>query len=107
MKYTKIIVIFMILFPITSLSEALKSVTIEEMRIRPAGSNSIIKFSSKFTNLCQDNGIYGLLRTDATEGAKLAWSVLMTAYATGKPVTIITNDTCAYHNEITEVILSK
>lgn len=107
MKYTNIIVTLMILTPITSLSETLTNVTIEEMRIRPAGMNSIIKFSSKFTNLCQDNGIYGLLRTDATEGAKLAWSALMTAYATGNPVTIITNNTCAYHNEITEVALSK
>ena len=93
--------------PATSVSESLSNVTIEKIQIRTQNNNSLIKLSKRFTNTCDDNGVYGLLRTDGTESSKLAWSVIMAAYAMNSTVTISTSNVCAYHNEITEVILTK
>ncbi len=107
MKYSTIFFIFLSLAPVASIAETLENVTIEEIRVRSQGTNSIVKFSSKFNNLCQDNGSSGILRTYGTEGVKLAWSALMTAYAAGKSITILTNDDCDYHNVIREVRLLK
>ena len=94
-------------FTMTVISESLSNVTIKKLQIRTQNSNSLIQLSERFVNTCDDNGVYGLVRNDGTESSKLAWSVLMTAYAMNSPVTISTNNECSYHNVVTEVILSK
>lgn len=86
-----------------AMAETLEHVKIIEIRSRVLGNNSIIRFSEPFSEKCSDNGLWGYMSTDGSDAKNLAWSLVISAAANGKTVTVYTNGECAYHNKISEI----
>ena len=105
-RFSLILLLILPVFSVPVTAEIINNVKVTQILVRPLGNNSIVKFDQNFTNPCSDNGGYGILLTDGTEGAKLAWSALLAAASSGKTLRIQTNGECYYHNVINEVVVN-
>jgi len=101
MKLKKLILFFTICASLSWQTNAsVENAKITEIRQR--SGNLIVNFSKNFTDKCSDHGIWAILpNSDSIENRQYL-SLLLTAAAAGKNVTVISNG-CNYHNTIKEV----
>jgi hypothetical protein len=100
MIFKLLLVFFTLVFSSLSFSGSVTHTKIVEIRQRPSGA--IIRFDKKFDDACSDGGTWAIFRGDDSIKQKQTWSLLLSAAAAGKSVTIISS-ACQYHNNINDV----
>ena len=89
-------------------SEAGKLEGAKIKEIRQRGYDTLIRFSKPFDQKCKDGGAWGQLSLEETEKNKRLMTLILTAAAADKTVTV-NSGSCAngaYHQKITEVFVS-
>lgn len=89
-------------------SEAGKLEGAKIKEIRQRGYDTLIHFDKPFDQKCKDGGAWGFINLDDTEKNKRLISLILTAAAANKTVTV-NSGSCAngaYHQRITEVFVS-
>lgn len=89
-------------------SEAGKLEGAKIKEIRQRGYDTLIRFDKVFDQKCKDGGAWGQLSLEETEKNKRLISLILTAAAANKTVTVLSASCAngAYHQKITEVFVS-
>lgn len=96
----KILLLLAIFFlPVSTLAGEIIDAKIIEIRQRP--HSAVIRFDKRFNTSCSDGGVWALFSMEDTAQSKQMWSLILSAAAANKTVTI-TSDLCSYHNRIHE-----
>lgn len=100
MTFKLLLVFFTLVISTLSFAGSVTNAKIVEIRQRPG--SAVIRFDKKFDDVCSDGGAWAIFRGDDSIKKKQTWSLLLSAAAAGKSVTIISS-ACEYHNNINDV----